>query len=235
MHCINIKGFGIVFKQSANSGEIDQAENRRTRRKMFLVNFSGGIDSANCTYNLLKEGCPLLVHHCIYHNRMHRGDEEKKATDSILKWFKDKGLDKFQYIESEISVSNFRYRLSDIELMGVLSAGLARVRRNNISTIVINESLDDFRQSDFHIRHESRLSLIKTLCAPYGHVGIMAPNKNRSRVDVIKDTPIELLKMCWYCRNPQDGIRCARCKTCVKTIPVLIELGLEQNRGGPVH
>jgi 7-cyano-7-deazaguanine synthase in queuosine biosynthesis len=196
---------------------------------MYLLNLSGGIDSANCAYHLLKQGKRLLIHHCEYHNRMQRGHQEKTATLAIVSWLRSQGLSKFEYIESKIEVSDFRYKLYDIELLGFLSAGLFRMKRNRITNIVISESLDDFEQSDFHIRHQNRMDLINVMCKDYGDVNIIFPNKEKSRTDIIKDTPIDILKLCWYCRRPHNGLPCKQsdmCKTCVKTIPVLIEMGL---------
>ena len=42
----------------------------------------------------------------------------------------------------------------------------------------------------------------------------LQPFYRYAKLEVMADMPPELFEMCWWCRNPADGVACGRCKQC---------------------
>src|SRR5690606_16141063 len=73
-----------------------------------LSNISGGIDSAYCTYQWLKDNPDkkMLLHYCHILKRTCRLENkrrEHKSVHNIIKWLQDKNLKNFHFIESSVN------------------------------------------------------------------------------------------------------------------------------------
>jgi 7-cyano-7-deazaguanine synthase in queuosine biosynthesis len=64
---------------------------------------------------------------------------------------------------------------------------------------------------------------------------ILYPLIDMTKRDIIKEIPIELLRLCWWCRRPRDGAECHRCHTCRQVDPVLREIGFSRKEGADAH
>lgn len=196
---------------------------------MIFTNLSGGIDSTNCVYNVLKSGnTKIKVHHCIFATHENRFDAEYKATQNIIKWFKEQGWTKIDYMETAVDLRLTKYSFYDIELFGFLAGGCLRSMAGTDITFMLSTSKDDFAQPQFEIRHNDRLQLIRMM-SKMPELQIIIPNEYKSRLEVIKEMPVELVKLCWFCRRPSivDQKPCGKCKTCMQTLPIFRELGIE--------
>jgi 7-cyano-7-deazaguanine synthase in queuosine biosynthesis len=187
-----------------------------------LIFLSGGIDSTAVCYKLLKENTNqrFLIYHCNFRDYQHRHDYEKLAVNKIIRYFKENNLNNFDYINSDFSYGNINAIVQDIELWGFFMGLILRGKSYDIENISICASKFDLQQGEeYEARSRRRYNVIKALLE-YEPVYTF-PIKDLTREDLIKLLPKNLLEMTWFCRRPNDGRPCGKCKTCVNTLPYL--------------
>lgn len=188
--------------------------------KMVLLNLSGGIDSAYCAYKLLKEGRSLLIHHCVLKNIENRHEQEYKAVQHCLDFFKKNGLNNFEYVETFFDYGTVKVLIYDVEIIGFLS-GLILRNPNfyNIKQIAVSVNKNEPTGQNLECpRRVSANTCTKTLLNLINRdVQFIYPIINMTKEEIINDCPKDLLSGLWWCRRPQNGNKCGQCKTCIET------------------
>jgi hypothetical protein len=151
--------------------------------------------------------------------RGRRWRAEKEAGDVILRWFQ------MQHDWTPARVLTGEWKspvdsLSDIEILGVFSGDVLR-NFPDISDVVVSTSSTDREDTTWSSRHQSRKDLTERLAGR--SLTWTAPNWNRTRQEVIQSLPVELLKLCVFCRMPEGPgfMPCGSCPTCLVTLPFL--------------
>jgi len=194
-----------------------------------MINFSGGIDSVYVAWKYLVENPKkkLLIHHVILKTKERRWNNEKKAVDSVLKWFKKNGLDNFEYVETGIDVSKCTPKLYDSAYTSFMQIAILRDRKYKGVVNVLNNSPRDeyLRIGEPELDRRASITKQMRIATNTDYINIIPVVKDMYKKDIIKDMPKDLLKLCWYCRRPRpDGSVCHECHTCKQVEKVLDEI-----------
>lgn len=192
-----------------------------------LLNLSGGIDSAYCAYKLLKEGRSLLIHHCILKNIENRHEQEYRAVQHCLNYLKKNGLNNFEYLETSFDYGNINALIFDVEIIGFLSGLVLRnTKYHKIKDVVISVNKNDPTGQNINCARR----VISNACTEIvlklinKEVNFIYPIINMTKEEIINDCPKDLLSGLWWCRTPQYGKICGKCKTCLETNSFLVNL-----------
>ena len=184
---------------------------------------SGGFDSTNVAYNLLKNNPDkrYLFIHIIMVQSKERYIYENEAVKKILAEFKKDGLINFDLKTCKID-SGTVGMIKDIENCGWALGIALRNPKYNIDKIYFCGSKEDFEQGpDFYVRYNRRLDIIKAITSKTEFT-IVEPNRNTPREDVIKSLPQKYRELVWFCRTPTyQGKPCEYCHTCKQTLQYL--------------
>jgi 7-cyano-7-deazaguanine synthase in queuosine biosynthesis len=191
----------------------------------YMVALSGGIDSTSVLYHLLKEKKKVLVLHIKLINREGRQKNETKAVQNILKWFDKYDMKTYEYLEMGFDYGNVDRLTRDNHVVGFMSGiVLSDVKYDSIHTFVHGTSKTD---ADYHDANHQRIRKLMTeemmrapggLNIPYNperQIIFAAPNLQKTKTQVMRELPKNLLQLCWYCRfpTPQNKV-CGNCHTC---------------------
>lgn len=182
-----------------------------------LLNFTGGMDSTNCLYNWLREhpNEKILVHHCHLKTFQGRAPFEAEACRKVLDWFRDRGMDNFEYVETTFDYGDLSRIIYDIEVIAFITSIIIRDRSRDIRRVMFTGSRDDHEQSGFEIRRKRSRDILNLVGRR--EVEFLVPNAHKPRKTVIEEIPAELRALVWYCRRPVDGSPCGQCHTCKMT------------------
>jgi hypothetical protein len=189
-----------------------------------LICLSGGIDSTFAIWDWWQRNghnpkARLLIHHCHMETREGRLKYESEATRKIIQYFESNGFKNFDYTESSFSYGTIKHIVQDIEIIGFLMGVMCRSREYQIASISICASKYDLTLAGYGQRSERRYNVIKALTGKI--YSYSYPIINYDRKDMIEMMPRELLDLCWFCRTPDNGKPCGKCKTCKSTLPYL--------------
>lgn len=186
-----------------------------------LLNFSGGIDSLWCLWDYARRREPLLVHHCHLKNWTKRTELEAQAVKSALNW-----IDKHEPFSYRLVRTGFDYGntmiVQDKEVIGFMTGIVIRDARNKgLRNIIISSNRQDIERTEYYVSSESdRLRLIEGVGRR--RLNYLYPIADKSKEDLIRELPPDLLELAWYCRTPAPGDKpCTRCKTCQTVLPLL--------------
>jgi 7-cyano-7-deazaguanine synthase in queuosine biosynthesis len=187
-----------------------------------LINISGGVDSIFTAWKLLSENSneTFLLHHVSGSQSFlpanSRVKLEKSAVLNFLQYLDNHNITNYKYIESK------RYRtdssvksIKDIEMVGIFTGILLRTY-TTISKIVVSANLEDLEQGvNYNERSQTRFEIINAISRNH-NVEYIYPIKDLTKSEISNLMPEELLKLCWYCRNPQIGGKvCGKCQPCI--------------------
>ena len=195
----------------------------------YFINFSGGIDSTYYLWRFFKntQTDPIIIHHCLYGSK--RMQEEKLATDNILKYFLGKNIFNFEYVESSWTRRGFSGKIMDIEPLYFMAGMILKYEKySNIRYIFHpmcaeevhsfgkdyleshNKKWDGFNvKNDRHYKAFTYLSM-----ASDRKYSISSPYCDISKQQMIEEMPKELVDLTWYCRVPINGRPCNSCFNC---------------------
>ena len=195
--------------------------------KVPLLLLSGGLDSTYLLYNLLKTTDVDVL----YINGNQNPDKitmELLAIDKIISWFSVKNKHN-EFQEIKYSIRNF-YKVdantSDLEYMGFaqplswMFGAIAKYNPNVHSSVKIAYvSGDQISSSLFYLKTawENLTNVIKTKSIP-----LEFPLETINKRFILKNIPIPLLKLIWFCELPVKKKRnkyfsaCNQCGPCVR-------------------
>lgn len=197
-----------------------------------LVNFSGGVDSAYGLYLCLKAGCDVLAHHIRLSNHEGRQDVEQEACQQILSWLKSQRLPgKLTYVETAFDYGDLEWIVLDIWVWSlytgiILSNPKHRDRHVALTSVHLDSPNGPNSNS---LKEKRRIAIVTSTCG--FNPPVFYPIAHLTKADAARACPLELLKLCWWCRYPRNGKTCRTwrptvCHTCKRLEPVLLERGL---------
>lgn len=183
---------------------------------------SGGIDSAYCLYKHLKDDKEIRLHHVNLSDREGRRKMEAKAVKAILGYFKHKNH-LITYTESSVDFGTLRYTPFNYYLWAYWAGAIFK-SNSNLTKIIIPRHSDAFVGSSGS-GEQSNEAYINTIELISGRrPELLFPMLHLTKAEVIEDTPVELLKLTWYCRRPTPSQQpCKECKTCKQVRPTLLK------------
>lgn len=190
------------------------------RGATLFLNLSGGIDSTYQAYRLLESGRNLLIHHCHYKTAQQRWPHEADSVDAVLDWFVTKGWqEQFRYIETTFDRGTaLEFRFPDIRFLNPLTGLLlADPERADVKFVVSGHhqnSPDPYRPNAVKYRRTADMLSGRKLRWVF-------PTLHMTKAQIIRDTPPELFDRTWWCREPDNGLPCRACHTCVQVFEVI--------------
>lgn len=179
-----------------------------------LIQLSGGIDSVYIVWKYLKENPNevFLIHHINLINNEGRWEKEKEAVDNVLNWLNENELTNYYYLENTFDYGDLHYIINDVEICGFHIGMILRNPRWSSLKRVIMPIYN--KESDRELRKSELIKLVG-----YNNlIDIEYPLYSKTKEDVIREIPKELLDMCWYCRRPSALTKvikpCGFCHTC---------------------
>jgi len=189
-----------------------------------MINFSGGIDSVYAAYDQLKSGKMVLLHHCVLKSKTNRWQQEKKAVNHAINYFKKNGLNNFAYVETSFDYGKITYMIYDVELIGFLTGLVLRnPKYNSVKTVIISVNANDPSALDRNTPRRVRAnSLTNTLLER--SVDFEYPYVSLTKKNMISGLPRDLLLGLWWCRTPRGNSKCGRCRPCMEINPIIKSL-----------
>lgn len=176
-----------------------------------IIQLSGGIDSTYLAYEYLRNNKDktLLIHHIHLYNHEGRVKYEAIAVKNILKWFRANGLSNYNYVLTSFDYGNMRYIIKDIEVCGFF---LGIFKRSKIYEEIKNVLMPIYAKEGERFE---RAKEIYEIVSKNAELNFHYPLRDLTKQEVIQRMPEDLLKLCWYCRNPtSSGQICGKCHTC---------------------
>lgn len=190
-----------------------------------MVNISGGVDSVYAALKALESGQSLLLHHCVLKSRTNRWEQEKKAVQHALAYYRNRGLENFIYVETGFDYGKISYLIYDVELIGFLTGLVLRnPRYNSVKKVIISVNKDDPSGRDRNAPRRVTSNALATTLLGDRKVEFVYPHVDMTKKDMLKDTPKELLEKLWWCRTPKNNNACGTCRPCREINPVLKKL-----------
>lgn len=190
-----------------------------------MVNISGGVDSVYAALKALESGEKLLLHHCVLKSRTNRWQQERKAVQHALAYYKKRGLTGFSYVETSFDYGKINYLIYDVELIGFLTGLVLRnPRYDSVKKVIISVNKDDPTGRDRNApRRVVSNSLAETLLGNK-KIEFVYPHIDMTKKDMLKDTPKDLLEKLWWCRTPRGQNACGNCRPCREINPIIKKL-----------
>lgn len=186
------------------------------KRPTILINLSGGLDSTYTAYTLLKENPDkqFLFFHLILINQEKRHEAEIKAVQNVLKYFKENGLNNFEYIESTFDYGDLsRVTIKDIQIVAMFNAIILKSPKWS----KIDEIPLCWHKGEVNLAGEKGqrvLTMFKTLEVERP-IKLTFPIEHLTRRQMIDNMPKELLNFVTSCRNKdKDNNTCGTCSAC---------------------
>lgn len=177
-----------------------------------LIHFSGGIDSTYVLWKWLLENPNdyCVVNHINFN--YHSGEDGRsikqlESVDKILKWLDNQGLNNYYYLQNDFDYGNFTSYIYDVEVCGFFTGLILRSDRWENVTDILLPIYDNKTGREERRRKIGEILSKKSLNYIY-------PLSGLSKKQVMQELPQELLDMCWYCREPNDGNPCGVCHAC---------------------
>ena len=176
-----------------------------------LLTLSGGIDSTYALWKLLREGRRLLVLHVDLNSHEGRVRHEDKAVQRITRWLRGQGLHRFELVTAKFDYGTLGWITRDVEVIRFIAGvTLASPSRRHIDTVIASGIAEDPHLPDAEV---ARIRAILESAARRP-IAIERPIRHMAKAEIIADMPPELFRLCWYCRKPQQGRTCGKCRTC---------------------
>jgi 7-cyano-7-deazaguanine synthase in queuosine biosynthesis len=190
-----------------------------------MVNISGGVDSVYAALKALQSGQSLLLHHCVLKSRTNRWQQERKAVQHALAYYRGLGLDKFIYVETSFDYGKISYLIYDVELIGFLTGLILRnPRYNSIKQVIISVNKDDPSGRDQNTPRRVVSNALATTVLGDRKIEFLYPHVDMTKKDMLRDTPKDLLEKLWWCRTPKNNNACGTCRPCREINPILKKL-----------
>lgn len=198
-----------------------------------MINFSGGIDSVYVAWRYLTENPNkiLLIHHVVLKTREKRWHKGKVAVNEVLAWFKKKGLDNFEYVETSVDISNLYPRMFDSTLTDFMQIAILRCQKYSTVVNVLNNTPKNEYERLGEAELERRWVIPREFrkVTKTDYINTIPKLKDMYKIDIIRDMPKELFELCWYCRRPTaSGGTCGQCHTCKQVEKALYDLKREK-------
>jgi hypothetical protein len=197
-----------------NFGHTDKRSDLSIKPKA-IIQLSGGLDSAYCLYDWLKNNPDdfIVVHHINMINHEGRGKFEQKAVYDILGWLDKNGLNKYIYLENTFDYGNIKYIIKDVEVCGFHIGLILRNKRwASVKDVIL-----PIYEPEMANRQKRAAKLIQ-MVSMKSTLNLIYPIKNTSKQETISKMPKELYELCWYCRKPLNNKPCGTCHTCKSVI-----------------
>lgn len=211
----------------------------RPPERLYLQ-MSGGLDSSYLAWRLLGLGYRLLVWHCSFRTQQMRWPHEDTAYANVIAWLR--------------AQPGFSERLEELP-QGLYSAGGAipgwrldygflwpeagfhlrthdchgrpiRNARSDIRYIVIPDHAESLSVETPSLRRAFETLQRNANRVDGNRIGRLHPISRYNRVQLLGDMPVELIRLCWWCRTPRDGQPCHQCSTCRVVDPALAANGI---------
>jgi len=190
-----------------------------------LINFSGGIDSTHCLHKYLTQNPrkTLVVHYVNLHAR--RSPYEEAAVDNILDWHKERGHSNFRLEKTGLDQGTLPRTMDTYVLMFMVGLLLRRRKYRGIKYMLVGAPWDEEERLGREELERRRARGEKTRVSVFGEtsqelafrsdVEMIYPLYGKTKKQIIRELPDELMNLVWYCRRPlNDGVVCGRCHTC---------------------
>jgi diphthamide synthase (EF-2-diphthine--ammonia ligase) len=183
--------------------------------------FSGGIDSTSVLYQLIHAGHEVVTLHidiCGAKGEGTRWPAEQKAVKRIIEWFAKEGHT-FKHING--GRTELTGMWWDIEVTALHTGFNIRADKK------IEATTDSYSATDAvggcMGRNMNRWALTEMVALR--KITWIKPNTQKSRTQVMKEMPVELLRLCHFCRSPiiegENFKPCRKCHTCKWTMPYM--------------
>jgi len=190
-----------------------------------MVNISGGVDSVYAALKALQSGEKLLLHHCVLKSRTNRWQQEKRAVQEALSYFRKQGLTSFIYVETSFDYGKINYLIYDVELIGFLTGLVLRnPKYESVAKVIVSVNKDDPTGRDINTPRRVVSNALATTLLGDRKIDFVYPHINITKKDMIRDTPRPLLEKLWWCRTPRGNNPCGTCKPCREINPILKNL-----------
>jgi len=211
----------------------------RPGERLYLQ-MSGGLDSTYLAWRLLGLGYRLLVWHCSFRTRQQRWPQEDRAYEQVMAWLR--AQPGFAECLEELSPGIYAaggaidgWRL-DYTFLWPEAGWHLRLRdhrgrelreRADIRYIVVPNHAESLSVETPALRLAYETMNRNAGRPRYGpRIGRLHPMASYTRVQLLGDMPVELIRLCWWCRTPRDGQPCHQCSTCRVVDPALAANGI---------
>jgi 7-cyano-7-deazaguanine synthase in queuosine biosynthesis len=190
-----------------------------------IIPLSGGIDSAAALFKVLSENPnkKYLVFRIdmVHGTSGNRTTREAMATEKILNWLEENGHHNFGFRELRIDYSALGMTppVWDSEVVN-FAASLVIQAKPEISEFVEGAIQDDYLEKGFAERLDKIEKILRLHTGKSAEeLEIYFPLKDKSKVEVMRMLPKELLNLTWSCRYPKivspwEFGRCHECPQC---------------------
>lgn len=190
-----------------------------------MVNISGGVDSVYAALKALENGEKLLLHHCVLKSRTNRWQQEKKAVQHAMAYYRQRGLNDFVYVETGFDYGKIQYLIYDVELIGFLTGLVLRnPRYDSVKKVIVSVNKDDPSGRDLNAPRRTVSNTLATTLLGERKIEFVYPHINMTKKEMLKATPKDLLEKLWWCRTPKGNNPCGNCRPCREINPVLKNL-----------
>ncbi len=190
-----------------------------------IVPLSGGIDSTAALYQTLKNNPDknyLVFRIDMVHGTSgHRTTREAMATEQILFWLQKNNINNFAFRELNIDYSSLGMTppVWDSEVVN-FAASLVIQAKPEIQVFVEGAIQDDYLEDGFTDRLDKIEKILRLHTGKTSdELEILFPLNDKSKVEVMRMLPEDLLKLTWSCRYPKivgpwEFGRCHDCPQC---------------------
>lgn len=202
---------------------MEQEERRDEQYVDTILMLSGGVDSTYCAWDYLRKNPnkDLLLYHIDFNSWEGRREYELKAVDNIIRYFKENGLDNFQFYRSHFDYGDVGYINYDVVTFASFTGNILRIPKfRTVKYIITSTCLEEANSfggttnSEKLSRHTRKEEITK-LTACRGDLEWYRPIAHLGKKDMLEEMPEELVSYIWYCRRPTpEGLPCQVCHTC---------------------
>jgi 7-cyano-7-deazaguanine synthase in queuosine biosynthesis len=190
-----------------------------------MINISGGVDSVYAALKALESGERLLLHHCVLKSRTNRWQQEKKAVQHAVSYFRQRNLNGFTYVETSFDYGKINYLIYDVELIGFLTGLVLRnPRYESVNKVIVSVNKDDPTGQDRNTPRRVISNSLATTLLGDRKIEFVYPHIDMTKKDMLIGTPRPLLEKLWWCRTPRGGNACGTCRPCREINPILKKL-----------
>jgi 7-cyano-7-deazaguanine synthase in queuosine biosynthesis len=192
--------------------------------------WSSGVDSTYCLARILKESKYERVHahHIALHNFERRGNAESEALRKLMP--KLQQIRPFTFTENLIDDSRMPTMVYDMARVCFEAGAVSKGFYHHPNQIVFDKWTIGTHEAEGHnwerwevIKHATRAAEWTKGREKFIEFELQPMVSKSAEMEYLSD--LGLLQDCWYCRTPQNGARCNRCKTCVEVDAAIMASG----------
>lgn len=184
--------------------------------KNILVMWSGGIDSTYTLAKLLKEtDYNIHAHHVTLINHEKRGESEKDACLSMIPKLKE--IRDFTSSGSSIDHSSHGGFIPFDMAVVCFEAGVcSRAAAYDSTRNAFDEWMIGTHKDEGHwaTRWKAIAPAVDAACWPMDAPKFVLHDLVSKKAEMEYLNNLGILHLCWFCRMPQNGQSCCKCKTC---------------------